>query len=95
LPVLCGSHQRLQSYALEVTAAAATQSRTVEKQQGPDRMGTKSAHDAPPHEPCYTPGMNPYLLYAWDESVPTASCQPVTLINCNHCSTVNHNRKAS
>ena len=50
-PILSGDHRRLESYALEMTAAAAaTQSRAVEKQEGPDRMETKSAHDPPPHE---------------------------------------------
>jgi len=57
LPILCGYQRRLESYGLQVTAAAATPSRPGEKQEWPDRMGTKSAHDAPPQE--LACGMNP------------------------------------
>ena len=38
VPILCGDHRRLESYGLQVTAAATTRSRPGEKQEGPDQM---------------------------------------------------------
>ena len=48
LSVLCGGNRGLNRDALQVTAAAAAQSRKREEQKGAARTPTKSAHAAPP-----------------------------------------------
>jgi len=50
LAILRGGSGGLESYALQVTPAAAAQRGERKKQEGPDGTRTGSVHDAPPNE---------------------------------------------